>query len=141
MASRTADREPLLLNPGEGRPESHLIGISGGLWNAVAVPTSADFGTLYDACIEAGRVYARLCNFTLSRSRAMEDRTGVWGWAVVGIAADELEKILEQFQHAMVTSSPWVPMLERGYADVRHIRASLVQRESRWLLRGTDGAP
>ncbi|ROV92577.1 hypothetical protein VMCG_08955 [Cytospora schulzeri] len=99
----TANREPLLLNPGKGRPDSHthLIGISGGLWNAVAVPTSSNFTSLYDACIEAGRVYARLCNLTVVRSRAMEDRPGVWGWAVVGIATDELDNILEQFQHAM----------------------------------------
>lgn len=102
---RTANREPLLLNPGEGRPETHLIGISGGLWNAVSVPTSANFSTLYDTCIEAGRVYARLCNLTLVRSRAMEDAPGIWGWAVVGVPAEELEKILEQFQQAMVSSA------------------------------------
>ncbi|KAJ0122145.1 hypothetical protein J7T55_002657 [Diaporthe amygdali] len=111
----TANREPLLLNPGDGRPETHLIGISGGLWNAVAVPTSANFSTLYDTCIEAGRVYARLCNLTLVRSRAMEDRPGVWGWAVVGVAADELERTLEQFQHAMgVPSSKRVKIAITG---------------------------
>lgn len=113
-ARRTANREPLLLNPGEGTPESHLIGISGGLWNAVAVPTSANFGTLYDACLEAGRVYARLCSLTFVRSRAMEDRPGVWGWVVVEVAADELEKILERFQQDMVNSSPWPQVLEGG---------------------------
>ncbi|KAI3397077.1 hypothetical protein diail_11219, partial [Diaporthe ilicicola] len=111
----TANRNPLLLNPGEGRPDTHLIGISGGLWNAVAVPTSANFNTLYDACIEAGRVYARLCNLTLVRSRAMEDRPGVWGWAVVGVAADELGRILEQFQQAMgVPSSKRVKIAITG---------------------------
>lgn len=94
----------MLLNPGEGRPETHLIGISGGLWNAVSVPTSTNFSTLYDTCIEAGRVYARLCNLTLVRSRAMEDAPGIWGWAVVGVPAEELERILEQFQQAMVSS-------------------------------------
>ena len=104
-AQRTADREPLLLNPGEGRPEWHLIGISAGIFNAVTMATAASFGTLYDACIEAGRVYARLCNLTLVRSRAMEDRPGVWGCVVVDIAVNKLEKILEQFQHAKVTSS------------------------------------
>lgn len=87
-------------------PESHLVGISGGLWNAVAVPISSSFNTLYDASLEAGRVYARLCNLTMVRSRAMEDRPGVWGGAVVGIAADELEKILEQFQNTMVREPP-----------------------------------
>ena len=106
-AQRTANREPLLLNPGEGRPESHLIGISGGIFNAVAMTTSANLDTLYDACIEAGRVYARLCNLTLVRSRSMEDRPGVWGWAVIDIAVNKLEKILEQFQNVKVTSSPF----------------------------------
>ena len=77
-AQRNASREPLLLNPGEGRPESHLIGISAGIFNAVAMATSANFGTLYDACIKAGRVYARFCNLTLARSRVMKDRAGVW---------------------------------------------------------------
>lgn len=105
-AQRTASREPLLLNPGEGRPESHLIGISAGIFNAVAVATSTNFSTLYDSCIEAGRLYARLCNLTLVRSRAMEDRPGVWGWAVIDIPVNKLEKILEQFQDAEVMSSP-----------------------------------
>ena len=94
-----------MLNPGEGRPETHLIGISAGIFNAVAMATSTNFGTLYNACIEAGRVYARLCNLTLVRSRAIEDRPGVWGWAIVDLAVNKLEKILEQFQHAKVTYS------------------------------------
>ncbi|KAJ4287151.1 Non-reducing polyketide synthase curS2 [Kalmusia sp. IMI 367209] len=98
---KAANCEPLLLNPGEGRPQLHLVGISGGLWNAVTMPTAANFSTLYDACIEAGRVYARLCNLTFVRSRAMEDRPGVWGWAVLDIATDELGRILEKFQNTM----------------------------------------
>ena len=101
---RTANREPILLNPGEGRPELHLVGISAGIFNAVPMAISANFSTLYETCVEAGRVYARLCNLTLVRSRAMEDRPGVWGYAVIDIAVAKLEKILEQFQHAKVTS-------------------------------------
>ncbi|KAI9677251.1 MAG: Type I Iterative PKS [Bathelium mastoideum] len=97
-----ANREPLLLHPGEdGKPETHLFGISGGLWNAVAVSIATNFDTLYDSSIEAGRVWIRLCGLIFARSRAREDRPGIWGRAVLGIAADELEKILEQFQHAM----------------------------------------
>jgi Starter unit:ACP transacylase in aflatoxin biosynthesis len=96
-----------LLHPGEdGRPETHLVGISAGLWNAVAVPISTNFNTLYDSSIEAGRVWARLCRIIFARSRAREDGPGVWGRAVLGIAADKLEKILEQFQHAMVSKIP-----------------------------------
>lgn len=112
---QTATREPLLLQPGEGRPESHLIGISAGIMNAVAAPIASNFDTLYDACIETARVHARLCNLTLVRSRAMEDRTGVWGWAIIGIAADELERILEEFQHTMgVPSSKRVKVAITG---------------------------
>ncbi|KAI9658366.1 MAG: Type I Iterative PKS [Bathelium mastoideum] len=97
-----ANREPLLLHSGEdGRPETHLFGISGGLWNAVAVSIATKFETLYDSSIEAGRVWIRLCGLIFARSRAREDRPGIWGRAVLGIAADELEKILEQFQHVM----------------------------------------
>jgi iterative type I PKS product template protein len=67
--------------------------------------TAANFSTLYNACIESGRVYARLSNLTLVRSRAIEDRAGAWGWAVIGIPTDRLERILEQFQNTMVRVS------------------------------------
>ncbi|KAM0794400.1 hypothetical protein BDR22DRAFT_875791 [Usnea florida] len=96
-AQRTADREPLLLNLGEGRPESHPIGISAGIFNAVAMSTAANLGTLYNAYIEVGRVYTRLCNLTLAQSRAIEDRPGAWGRVVVDIAVNKIEKILEHF--------------------------------------------
>lgn len=100
-------REPLLLYPGEeGRPETHLVAISAGLWNAVAVPISTNFGTLYDSSIEAGRVWARLCRIIFARSRDREDSQGLWGRAVLGIAADKLDRILEQFQHDMVRKFP-----------------------------------
>ena len=69
--------------------------------------TAANFSTLYEACIEAGRVYVRLCSLTLIRSRAMEDRPGVWGWAVIDIPVGKLEKFLEKFQHAKVKFSPF----------------------------------
>jgi len=107
-----------LLHPGEdGRPETHLVGISGGLWNAVAVPISTNFNTLYDSSIEAGRVWVRVCSLIFARSRAREDRPGVWGWAVLGVAADELEKILEQFQHAIVSKTPPHGVVLRAYAS------------------------
>nr|AOO87091.1 polyketide synthase [Alternaria alternantherae] len=97
----TANREPLLLHPGEdGRPETHLVGISGGLWNAIAVPISTNFSTLYNSSIETGRVWVRLWGLIFARSRAREDGPGAWGWAVLGTTADELEKILETFQNA-----------------------------------------
>lgn len=106
---RAANREPLLLHPGEGgRPETHLVGISAGLWNAVAVPIATNFTTLYDSSIEAGRVWIRLCRIIFARSRAREDSSGVWGRAVLGIAADKLENVLEQFQSSMVSITPQV---------------------------------
>ncbi|KAJ6133989.1 conidial yellow pigment biosynthesis polyketide synthase [Penicillium sp. IBT 18751x] len=88
--------EPQLLDPGLPRPE--LIGVSGGLFSAAVVPIATNFTPLYDACLEAGRVWARLCNLTLVKSRAMEERPGTWGWAVLGIQAEELDEALEQFQ-------------------------------------------
>jgi hypothetical protein len=102
-ASRAVIREPLLLDPTGPRPELNLLGISGGLFSAAVVPISTNIETLYDACLEAGRVWSRLCNLTLVRSRAMEDRPGVWGWAILGLKAEELGKTLEQFQSAMVS--------------------------------------
>ena len=99
------DREPHLLNPGDGRPETHLVGVSAGIFGAVAMAASENFSTLYQYCIEAGCGYARMANITLVRSRAMEERPGIWGWAVVDIAGNKLEKILDQFQNAKVEFS------------------------------------
>lgn len=82
---RAIDREPQLLDPNRPRPE--VIGISGGLSSAAVVPISTNLKSLYDACLEAGRVWARLCNLTLVRLRAMEECPGAWGWAVLGIPA------------------------------------------------------
>ncbi|KAJ6190544.1 conidial yellow pigment biosynthesis polyketide synthase [Penicillium mononematosum] len=91
--------EPQLLDPGRPRPE--LIGVSGGLFSASVVSIATNFTTLYDTCLEAGRVWTRLCNLTLVKSRAMEESPGTWGWAVLGIQAEELDKTLEQFQNSM----------------------------------------
>lgn len=96
-----------MLHPGEdGRPETHLVGISGGIWNAVAVSISTNFNTLYNSSIETGRMWVRLWGLILERSRAREDRLGAWGCAVLGIAADELETILETFQNSKVSKHP-----------------------------------
>ncbi|KAF8850827.1 conidial yellow pigment biosynthesis polyketide synthase [Acephala macrosclerotiorum] len=115
----TVAREPLLLNLSGPRPE--LIGISGGLFSAAVVPISTSLETLSDACLEAGRVWSRLCNLTLVRSRAIEDRPGVWGWAVLGISSDELGKTLDQFQNAM-----GVPSVKRTRIGVTGDRWSTI---------------
>lgn len=99
-ARRTVSHEPLLLEPSGPKPE--LVGISGGLFSAVVVPISTDFESLYNTCLEAGRVWARICNLTVIKTRAIEDCPGFWGSAVLGISADELGKTLEQFQNTMV---------------------------------------
>ncbi|KAF7617419.1 hypothetical protein AFLA_006343 [Aspergillus flavus NRRL3357] len=101
---KAIDREPQLLDPNRPRPE--VIGIPGGLSSAAVVPTSTNLKSLYDACLEAGRVWARLCNLILVRLRAMEECPGTWGWAVLGIPAKELGKTLEQFQNVMGVPSP-----------------------------------
>ncbi|KAI2478997.1 Polyketide synthase module protein [Pyrenophora tritici-repentis] len=93
------NREPHILDSSRPRPE--IIGISGGLFSAVVMSISTNFETLYAACIEAGRIWSRLCNLTLVRSRAMEERPGTWGWAILGISAAELGETLEQFQSSM----------------------------------------
>ncbi|KAL6232447.1 hypothetical protein BDW75DRAFT_247181 [Aspergillus navahoensis] len=115
----TISREPQLLDPNRPRPE--LIGISGGLFSAAVVSISTNFQTLCDACLEAGRVWARLCNLTLVRSRAMEERPGTWGWAVLGLPAEELDKALEQIQNVM-----GVPSAKRARVGVNGDRWSTV---------------
>lgn len=78
------------------------IGISGGLTNLVALAIANDFESLYEAILEAAKIFVRLCRFTSVRSRAMEDRPGHWGCAILGIAPDELRKVLEQYQQSKV---------------------------------------
>ncbi|KAH8706037.1 non-reducing polyketide synthase [Talaromyces proteolyticus] len=84
-------------------PEStnEWLGISGGLLSLSSWVISEDFDTLREASLEVGRLFVRLCKLVSVRSRAVEDNTGVWGWAVVGISKDDLRKILGQFQQSM----------------------------------------
>ncbi|KAF2258098.1 ketoacyl-synt-domain-containing protein [Lojkania enalia] len=104
------NQDPNLLKPGS-RPE--WLGISGGLISLSPLAISKDFNTLYDACIEVARLLVRACKFTSMRSRAMEDRPGVWGWAVLGISPDELRTALDQFQQAA-----GIPSIKRGQVAV-----------------------
>ncbi len=94
-------------------PRPEALGISGGLTNLSALSIAKDFESLYDAVLEGARVFARICRLTLVRSRAMEDySTGAWGWAVLGIAPDELRKVLERFQESMVSEASIEPISE-----------------------------
>ncbi|KAF2143953.1 uncharacterized protein K452DRAFT_266997 [Aplosporella prunicola CBS 121167] len=99
MLLQWVKREPQLVSATGPKPEN--LGISGGLANLCAVAVATDFASLYAAVLEVARVFFRLCIITSVRSRAIEDRPGSWGCAVIGIAPDELRKVLEQFQQSM----------------------------------------
>jgi hypothetical protein len=86
-------------------PKPERLGISGGLTNLCALAVSTDFASLYSAVLEVARIFVRLCRFTSVRSRAMEDRPGVWGWAILGIAPDDLSSVLDQFQQSRVSKA------------------------------------
>lgn len=79
------------------------IGISGGLINASVLAVSRDFESLYETCVETAKVFCRFCRLTVVRSRAIEDQPGAWGWAVMGISAQDLSKTLDQFQSSVVS--------------------------------------
>lgn len=81
------------------------IGISGGLFNASVLAVSHDFETLYKASLVMMGVVCRHCEFAWIKSRAVEDGHGAWGWAIMGMAADDLDRKLVQFQQTMVSST------------------------------------
>ncbi|KAK8134346.1 hypothetical protein PG984_006358 [Apiospora sp. TS-2023a] len=97
----TALKEPSILNPTSTDSEVSLVGISGGLFSAAAVPVATNLETLQQACLEAAKVFCRVCNLSLEQSRAMEDQSGAWGWAVLGLSPEELAKALEKFQDSI----------------------------------------
>ena len=71
--------------------------------NLCALAISIDFASLCHAVLEVARLFVRLYRFISVRSRAMEDRPGIWGRAVLGITPEELRKVLDQFQQSMVS--------------------------------------
>ncbi|EFQ36690.1 beta-ketoacyl synthase domain-containing protein [Colletotrichum graminicola M1.001] len=89
------------------------LGISGGLISMSAWAVSEDFDTLRAALLEIARLLVRLCKFTSIKSRSVEDRRGVWGWAVVGVALEDLSKSLEEFQQSV-----GIPPLKRAKPGV-----------------------
>ncbi|OQV03524.1 polyketide product template domain-containing protein isoform 2 [Cladophialophora immunda] len=88
-------REPHLVGPDA---PTEWLGLSGGLLTASALAVADTFETLYDALLQTARLVVRVCKVASVRSRAVEDQTGAWGWAVLGIAPNELSKALGQFQ-------------------------------------------
>ncbi|KAK4446924.1 Non-reducing polyketide synthase rads2 [Podospora aff. communis PSN243] len=94
-------REPHIFEQDFDDRQAEWLGISGGLLSLAPRAVSQDFDGLCAASIEVGRLFVRLCKFTSVRSRASEDARGAWGWAVVGMAPDELRKRLQEFQHSV----------------------------------------
>ncbi|KAK6723952.1 Non-reducing polyketide synthase zea1 [Fusarium graminearum] len=94
-----AKHEPSLLSTDENQPE--WVGISGGLISLSVLAVAETFEKLYEACLEVAGLLARLCRFTSVKSRSMEDRSGAWGWTVLGIGANELRNALDQYQQSM----------------------------------------
>ncbi|ESU07824.1 hypothetical protein FGSG_02395 [Fusarium graminearum PH-1] len=94
-----AKYEPSLLSTDENQPE--WVGISGGLISLSVLAVAETFEKLYEACLEVAGLLARLCRFTSVKSRSMEDRSGAWGWTVLGIGANELRNALDQYQQSM----------------------------------------
>ncbi|KAI3557779.1 beta-ketoacyl synthase domain-containing protein [Colletotrichum abscissum] len=89
-------REPNLLAKSDDGPE--WLGISGGLMSLSPLAAAKDFDTLYAGCLEAAGLLCRVCKFCYIQSRATEDCSGTWGWAVLGISNEDLRSALEQFQ-------------------------------------------
>ncbi|KDN68164.1 putative beta-ketoacyl synthase domain-containing protein [Colletotrichum sublineola] len=89
------------------------LGISGGLITMSALAVSEDFDTLRAALLEIARLLVRLCKFTSVKSRSVEDRRGVWGWAIVGVTLEDLSKTLEEFQESV-----GIPPLKRAKPGV-----------------------
>ncbi|KAJ0329999.1 hypothetical protein COL5a_003829 [Colletotrichum fioriniae] len=96
MLLQCIKREPNLLAKSDDGPE--WLGISGGLMSLSPLAAAKDFDTLYAGCLEAAGLLCRVCRFCYIRSRATEDRSGTWGWAVLGISNEDLRSALEQFQ-------------------------------------------
>ncbi|KAL6405238.1 putative beta-ketoacyl synthase domain-containing protein [Ilyonectria robusta] len=99
----------ILVNSGQ----TEWLGISGGLISMSAWAISTDFDTLRAALLEIARLLVRLCKFTSVKSRSVEDRPGIWGWAVVGVSLEDLSKTLEQFQQSV-----GIPPLKRAKPGV-----------------------
>ncbi|QPC76873.1 hypothetical protein HYE68_007625 [Fusarium pseudograminearum] len=106
-----AKHEPSLLSTDENRPE--WVGISGGLISLSVLAVAETFEKLYEACLEVAGLLARLCRFTSVKSRSMEDRSGAWGWTVLGIGANELRNALDQYQQSM-----GIPPIKRAQVAV-----------------------
>jgi len=103
-------REPHLLGP---HSKTEWLGISAGLINLSALAVADNFDSLYDACLEVGKMLVRTSRVTSMKTRALEDKPGVFGWAVLGIAADELRKSLDQFQQVS-----GIPAMKRAQVAV-----------------------
>lgn len=111
-------KEPRLL---EADAPVEWLGFSGGLLSLSALAISNDFDSLYENCLEAARLVFRVARLASVRSRAIEDQPGQWGWAVLGMSAEELSKTLERFQQSIgipVTKRARVGVVGAGFSTV-----------------------
>lgn len=93
-----AKQEPGLIGPAG---QTEMLGISGGLLTLSALTVSDDFDSLYNALLETGRLAFRVAKVASVRSRAIEDKSGTWGWAVLGISSGDLRKALRTYQDSI----------------------------------------
>lgn len=92
-----AKREPQLIGP---EAATEWVGLSGGLLTLSALAVAHDFNSLNEALLETGRLVFRVAMLASTKSRAMEEEPGTWGWAVLGISAEELREALDQFHRS-----------------------------------------
>ncbi|KAF9634982.1 LasS2 [Lasiodiplodia theobromae] len=119
MLLQWAEREPQLVSTTGTQPVP--LGVCGGLIHLGALAIATDFASLCAATLEIARLFVRLCRLTSVLSRAIEDRPGTWGWAVLGMAPNELRKVLDQFQQSM-----GIPPIKRAKVGVTGDRWSTV---------------
>lgn len=70
--------------------------------NAAALATAHDVQSLCKSSLEMIRVTCRLANVFITRSRAIEEVSGCWGWSIIGTTTTELAKHLAAFHIASV---------------------------------------
>jgi zearalenone synthase (nonreducing iterative type I polyketide synthase) len=104
---RCAENEPGLFGaPGR---EVHILGLCGGLLNAATMVVAHDVSSLYQISLEIIVVTCRLSNVMYSRSRAVENTSGSWGWSVLGLDSTHLQRVLDQFHDKRVSSPGLLP--------------------------------
>lgn len=98
-----------------------------------------DFDTLYAGCLEAAGLLCRVCRFCYIRSRATEDCSGTWGWAVLGISNEDLRSALEQFQTNLVSLNEYYNRILMNQFTNRFGRVFHLRRRHKLVSLETAG--